>query len=267
MLHSHSQTTPSLKILKFILLPLKWIWRSLFFINAVLTFFVFFPLFFIFLLKESWFPLVFRLKKIWAHFIIWPLGIFYKIERKADLDPAGVYVFCPNHTSYLDIMLIYIAFPFYFHTMGKAELLKVPLFRLFFNKMNIPVNRKSRKDSHRAFLRAASDMEKGISITLFPEGTIHHNGPIMGRFKNGPFRLAIEKQVPIVPVTFLNNWILLPDDYYRRVGRPGIAKVIIHEPIPTTGMTEADLDTLKAKVYAIVDAPLRKKYASYYGDK
>lgn len=217
-------------------------------------------------MREDWFRYVFKIKKIWAHFILWPLFIFYKIERRSELDPNQAYVFCPNHTSYLDIMLIYISFPLYFHTMGKAELRKVPLFNRFFDRMNIPVNRKSRKDSHRAFLRAAADLTKGISITLFPEGTIHHNGPVMGRFKNGPFRLAIEKQVPIVPVTFLNNWVLLPDDYYRRVGHPGIARVIIHEPVPTTGLHEEDLDALKEKVYKIIDAPLREKYRKHYED-
>ena len=69
----------------------------------------------------------------------------------------------------------------------------------------------------------------------------------MGRFKNGPFRLAIEKQVPIVPITFMNNWLLLPDDFYRRIGHPGIAHVILHDPIPTIGLTENDLDVLKEK--------------------
>lgn len=218
-------------------------------------------------MRERWFPIVFRIKKIWAHFILWPLLIFYKIERKSKLNPDQAYVFCPNHTSYLDIMLIYISFPLYFHTMGKAELRRVPLFNRFFDRMNIPVNRKSRKDSHRAYLRAASDLDKGISITLFPEGTIHHTGPVMGRFKNGPFRLAIEKQVPIVPVTFLNNWVLLPDDYYRRVGHPGIARIIIHEPVPTEGLKEEDLDALKEKVYKIIDKPLREYYPDWYENK
>jgi 1-acyl-sn-glycerol-3-phosphate acyltransferase len=239
----------------------------LYFINAVLTFFIFFPFFFVLLLNEKWFPIVFKLKKIWAHFLLWPVLLFYKIEKRTTLDKNQSFVFCPNHTSYLDIMLIYIAIPVYFHTMGKAELKKVPLFNAFFSRMNIPVNRKSRKDSHRAFVRAGEDIDKGISITLFPEGTIHHNGPVMGRFKNGPFRLAIEKQVPVVPITFMNNWLLLPDDYYRRVGHPGIARVIIHPPIATKGMTEADLDRLKEQVYKVINEPLAKKYAEFFTER
>ena len=193
-----------------------------------------------------------------------PLGLFYTVKRKSKLNRKQAYIFCPNHTSYLDIMLIYMSIPIYFHTMGKAELRKVPLFKKFFDRMNIPVNRKSVLDSHRAFMRAGSDIDKGISVTLFPEGTIHHNGPVVGRFKNGPFRLAIDKQVPIVPVTFMNNWILLPDDFHRTPGRPGIAGIIIHEPVETKGMTEADLETLKERVQQIIRQPLIEKYGAYF---
>jgi len=193
-----------------------------------------------------------------------PLGLFYTIKRKSKLQKGQPYIFCPNHTSYLDIMLIYMSIPFYFHTMGKAELRKVPLFKKFFDRMNIPVNRKSVLDSHRAFMRAGSDIDKGISVTLFPEGTIHHNGPVVGRFKNGPFRLAIDKQIPIVPITFMNNWILLPDDFPKRIGRPGIAGIIIHEPIETKGMTDADLEQLKDRVHRVIREPLAKRYPEYF---
>jgi 1-acyl-sn-glycerol-3-phosphate acyltransferase len=254
-------------MIRYLLFPFQWLWRCFFFTNAVITFFLFYPIFVVLLSRDKWFPVVFRLKKVWAHFILYPAGIFYKINYKKRLDRTHSYVICPNHTSYLDIMLIYISMPVYFHSMGKVELRKVPLFGKFFERMNIPVNRKSIKESHRAYLRAASDLDKGISINLFPEGTIHHNGPRMGRFKNGPFRLAIEKQIPIVPVTFINNWRLLPDDYYRRVGRPGIARIVVHEPIETKGMTEKDLDRLKHQVFEIISGPLRESYPGYFTEE
>lgn len=207
---------------------------------------------------------MFRLKKVWARLIIWPVGVFYTVDCRFRFDQQQAYVICPNHTSYLDIMLIYLAIPNYFHTMGKAELKKIPLFRMFFERMNIPVNRKSKVDAARALMRAGSDIDKGISVALFPEGTIHHNGPVMGRFKNGPFFLAIEKQVPIVPVTFLDNWLILPDDFKKRVGRPALARVIVHEPIDTKGMTEADLESLKQRTYEIIDQPLRERFPEWF---
>jgi len=251
-------------MMKYIFYPFQWIWRLFFFINALITFLIFYPFFYVLLTRERFFPGVFRLKKVWGHFLLLPLGLFYHVKRKSKIDRDQAYIFCPNHTSYIDIMLIYISIPVYFHTMGKAELLKVPLFSKFFHKMNIPVNRKSMLDSHRAFMRAGDDLDKGISVTLFPEGTIHHNGPIVGRFKNGPFRLAIEKQVPIVPITFLNNWKLFPDDYPQRLGRPGIAGIIMHDPIETKGMTENDIESLKAKIHEVISKPLKEKYPAEY---
>lgn len=89
----------------------------------------------------------------------------------------------------------------------------------------------------------------------------------MGRFKNGPFKLAVEKQVPIVPITFMNNWLLLPDDFYRRIGHPGIAKIILHDPIPTIGMTEDDIDALKEKVYRVINAPIEARYPEFFEKK
>jgi 1-acyl-sn-glycerol-3-phosphate acyltransferase len=195
---------------------------------------------------------------------MWIPLIFYKIQGKENIKQDKHYVFCPNHTSFLDIILIYISIPVYFHTMGKAEILKIPLFRRFFKHMNIPVNRQSRKDSHRAFLRAGEDLDKGVSITLFPEGTIHHNYPHVGRFKNGPFKLAIEKQVPIVPITFIDNWLVLPDNYPKNVGHPGVVHVIIHQPVETTGLTENDIDHLKKKVFEIIEMPLRERFPEYF---
>src|SRR5689334_9511277 len=104
--------------MKYIFYPFQWIWRVLFYVNAVITFCIFFPFFFIFLSREKWFPLVFKLKKVWGHFLLLPLGMFYRVERLPKLDKKRAYVFCPNHTSYIDIMLIYILIPVYFHTMG-----------------------------------------------------------------------------------------------------------------------------------------------------
>src|SRR3569832_1177118 len=251
-------------MLKYILFPFQWIWRLLFYINAVVTFFLFFPFFFVLLSSRKWFPIVFRLKKVWAHFILFPVLVFYSVKRKSKLDKNRSYVFCPNHTSYLDIMLIYITIPNYFHTVGKAELKKVPLFSKFFSRMKNPKNKKSLRDSHRAFVRAAEDIDKGISVTLFPEGTINHSAPEIGRFKNGPFRLAIEKQVPVVPITFMNIWNILPDNFKSGAGHPGIAKVIFHEPIETKGMNQNDLEVLKQQVYDVISAPLRKKYPEYF---
>jgi 1-acyl-sn-glycerol-3-phosphate acyltransferase len=196
------------------------------------------------------------------------VGIRHRIVRSPVLDSKQAYVICPNHTSFLDIILTYIVIPNYFHFMGKAELRKVPLFNIFFNKMNILVDRGSIIGSHRAFLRASRDLDKNISIAIFPEATIPESAPRLGRVKNGAFKLAIDKQVPIIPVVYLDNWRLLPDGERRKTGgTPGVSRVVIHDPIETRGMTENDLSALKKKYLEILDSTLTSYGCQAEADK
>jgi 1-acyl-sn-glycerol-3-phosphate acyltransferase len=75
----------------------------------------------------------------------------------------------------------------------------------------------------------------------------------MRGFKNGAFKLAIDKQLPVIPITYTNNWKLLQNGgFFKAFGRPGIAKVIIHESISTIGLTDADLVHLLNKTHASI---------------
>lgn len=126
--------------------------------------------------------------------------------------------------------------------------------------MNIPVDRRSRKDGHRAYLRSVEELKKGNSMVLFPEGTIPENVPNMRRFKNGAFKLAIEQQVPIVPVTFIKNYKRLENGgFLKAPASPGLAPAIVHPPIQTKGMTEKDIVPLRDQVFEIIDKALPKK--------
>lgn len=152
--------------------------------------------------------------------------------------------------------------------MGKAELKRIPMFGIFFKRMNISVNRSSIKDSHKAYKRARNDLRKGISLAIFPEATIPACSPELGPFKNGAFRLAIEMQVPIVPITFLDNWSIFPDNNENRmVLRPGLSRIVIHEPIPTTGLTEEDANNLRDKVAVIIRNTLEQEGSCFFSRK
>lgn len=172
-------------------------------------------------------------------------------------------VFAANHTSYLDIVLSTFYIDHLALYMAKAELLKAPLFKIFFQGMDIPVNRKSRIDSHKAFISAANEIGKGRSMVIYPEGTISNEGKLKP-FKNGPFKLAIDKQVPIVPIVNLNNWKLLQNGgFFKSLGRPGIARIVILEPIETIGMTDENLVDLREKVHKLINDTLHH----YHGSK
>ena len=78
----------------------------------------------------------------------------------------------------------------------------------------------------------------------------------MHRFKDGAFRVAIEKQIPIVPVTIPYNWIILPDE--NLLPKLKKLKVVFHRPINTIGMTLEDIDKLKQQTYNTIDAELKR---------
>lgn len=232
-------------------------WKIYFLLNFVLTLILLFPLFALFLSRKSWYKYCFSLMRLWAKYLIYFDFIWIDKKQTTTL-PKTPYIICANHTSYLDIVLSYCVFTDYFVFMGKNELRKVPLFNIFFKDMNILVDRKSTTGSHRAFLRAAAEIDKGHCVALFPEGTIAPKAPQMLPFKNGAFKLAIEKQVPIVPVTFINNWNLLEDKaFWKSRCRPGIASIIIHPHLETKGLNDEDLISLKTKVFDIINEPLK----------
>ncbi|MBK7682139.1 MAG: 1-acyl-sn-glycerol-3-phosphate acyltransferase [Bacteroidetes bacterium] len=131
--------------------------------------------------------------------------------------------------------------------------------------MNISVDRSSIKDSHKAYKRARKDLQKGISLAIFPEATIPDCSPELGPFKNGAFKLAIEMQVPIVPITFLDNWCIFPDSKGQKLLlRPGISRIVIHPPISTIGLTEEDANGLRDQVKDLIFGTLQKKADAHF---
>ncbi len=200
----------------------------------------------------------FRLKRIWGCFLQWS-GLFpQRVTWKGRL-PEPPYVLVSNHSSYIDIVQMYNLVPHYFLMMGKYELRRWPLFRIFFKDMDIAVNRGSHVEAAKAFRRAAKALDEGSVVVLFPEGTIPHDVPRLKHFKDGAFRLAIEKQVPVVPVTFVNHWRLFgdPEDLLSR-GHPGLSHAVVHPAVRTRGLREGDLVALRQRVFATIEAPLAK---------
>jgi 1-acyl-sn-glycerol-3-phosphate acyltransferase len=141
-----------------------------------------------------------------------------------------------------------------FHFMGKEELLKSPVFRPFFETIDIPVNRDSKMSSFRAFKKAGDNLDKGMSLIIFPEGKIdeEHYPPQLQSFKNGPFRLAITKKVDIIPVSIADAWKKMWDDGSKYGSRPGICNIYIHKPISTVTLDVDSSDFLREKVFSII---------------
>jgi 1-acyl-sn-glycerol-3-phosphate acyltransferase len=208
----------------------------------------------------------YKLNTLWARWYYILSGIPYKIDYEESLDPKQAYVFCPNHFSFLDIPSAALGnIPVAF--MGKKSLAKMPVVGFTFKRSHILVDRRSARSKANALKQSMELLEKGISLVIFPEGGIVSNAPPqMGTFKDGAFRSAIEKQIPIVPVSILYNWIILPDQKpFRLNWHEG--KIIYHKPIPTVGYGLDDIESLKDKTYQVIHAEMKKiEYANRQGD-
>jgi 1-acyl-sn-glycerol-3-phosphate acyltransferase len=157
-------------------------------------------------------------------------------------------VYAANHSSYLDIPSLCLSVPFYFVFVGKSSL-----------GLYIAVDRNSKKSQYKTLIDMKHHIDNKRSIAIFPEGTIpRENNPSMIEFKDGPFRIAIEKQVPLVPVTIPYNWYILPDNGSKSFISWHLMKIVFHKPIETKGMTADDIERLKNMTYNIIHEELQK---------
>jgi len=223
------------------------IWKAWFVLCFAVPFLVLYP-FFVITIFSGQIRAAYGLKKVWAFLICLFAGIIPSIKYKHKYKWPKKCVVVANHTSYLDICLSVFYMKHTTLFMAKIELMKAPLFKIFFQAMDIPVNRKSKMGSHKAFVDAGHKIDEGYSLCIYPEGTISNEG-VLRTFKNGAFKIAIEKQVPIIPVANLNNWKLLQNGgFLKSFGRPGIAKIVVGAPISTKGMTEENLVVFRNQV-------------------
>lgn len=211
---------------------------------------IMFPLLFISILKESWYPFFFKLARIWARIILIGMGFAYRIEREQTPKKEESYMFIANHTSMADIMLMLVSVKNPFVFVGKKELVKIPLFGFFYKRAVILVDRSSAKSRQAVFLRAQKRLKSGLSICIFPEGGVPEEHINLDEFKDGAFRLAINHKTPIVPLTFADNKKRFSYTFFS--GSPGKMRVKIHKFLPTGSLTVEDTKSLNKKARAII---------------
>lgn len=196
------------------------------------------------------------LNRWWARLMFLLIFIPVKVTYRGKLDRRKQYIFCANHFSYLDIPTIGLNR----HNaifVGKSDIGWIPLFGYMYRKLHITVDRSSLKSRFNTVKRSLAAIDEGKSLIIFPEGgIITERDPVMGRFKDGAFRVGIEKQIDVVPVTILYNWIILPADEFLLRWHP--LEVIFHEPVPTAGLTLDDLESLKRRVFDTIEQELNK---------
>ncbi len=241
-----------MKLIKYIAIL---IWRIWFYGWVAGTIAVAFPVLLIVTSKESWYPTFYKIAHAWGKTLLFIMGFKAKVTSQQQVDTKKSYMFIANHTSMIDIMLMLaiVKNPVVF--VGKAELRRTPFLGFFFKRTSILVDRSSPESRKAVFAEAQRRLNSGLSVCIFPEGLVPSDeSVVLSEFKNGAFALAIDHQIPIVPMTFYDCKKRFSYTFFS--GSPGDLRVKIHKFIETEGLTMDERNRIKKQAFDLIHTEL-----------
>ncbi|WP_235183363.1 lysophospholipid acyltransferase family protein [Nonlabens ulvanivorans] len=213
-------------------MPLYRVW---FYILMGVPIIILFPILVVFTISEKTYHIFFAIARFWAAIIIYGMGFWPIIKREEPMQKGQSYMLVANHTSMTDIMIMLLVSKNPFVFVGKAELAKIPIFGFFYKRTCILVDRNNPRSRKAVFDRARARLSTGVGICIFPEGGVPDDMSItLDSFKDGAFRLAIEHEIPVLPVTLFDNKQRFPFHFFY--GGPGKMRALTHKAIDTAGM-------------------------------
>lgn len=188
----------------------------------------------------------------WIRWIFVTCGVRVEAAGLEHVAATKTAVYMSNHQSVLDIGAIVETLPVSWRFVAKRELTYVPFFGWALALSDqIVIDRGNRRRSVESLRRAAERVRGGVNVIIFPEGTRSPDGTLQP-FKSGGFHLALDAQVPVIPVTISGSFQLTPKRSLQV--RSGAIRVVYGEPIPTVGLTARDREALKERVAAAIQA-------------
>ncbi len=172
---------------------------------------------------------------IWSWIFSMLTFIRYEFHGRENFRNGQAYIFVSNHTSFLDLPGLRLLIPGEFRPLAKKELLKIPVFGLIARGATVIVDRSSGESRKKSLDKLKMTLAEGISILLFAEGTQNRSKEVLQPFKDGAFRLAIDTQMPVLPMVVIGAGPLMPPGTIKL--RPGLIKIIVGPEISTKGMT------------------------------
>jgi len=185
-------------------------------------------------------------------------GIRIKVEGIERINPAETYIFMCNHVSNLDPPILIPALPRRTSVLVKKELFQVPILgRAMLMGDLVPVDRRNREAAVNSMREAEAVMAKGLNMTVFPEGTRSRDGRLLP-FKKGPFYLAMDSGVSVVPVTILGSESLMPKGSV--LIHSGTVRLVFHSPILPKRFNDNDelISAVRAGISSALPATLRE---------
>ncbi len=187
-----------------------------------------------------------KIAHIWAKMLLTLTNTRVKIIGEENIVFQKPHIFMANHQSDFDILILLAHVPCQFRWIVKKELFHIPLFGPAMRKAGyIEMDRQNHKSALRSIEKAARKIRDGKSVMSFPEGTRSKDGKVEP-FKQGMFYLAIKAGVPIIPISLIGAYHILPKRSLRI--NPGKVTMVIGNPIETCGYTIENRHALIEKV-------------------
>ena len=187
------------------------------------------------------------LARRWSRALLKLAGVSVQVEGVENLTLDGAFIIIANHESWFDVWALAGCLPIDARFAAKKELERIPVFgRAWRACGHISIDRAHRASAIGSMTRAGLQIkERRLNMVFFAEGTRCPDGTLHA-FKKGPFVIAIEGGVPIVPVGLVGSRAIMPKGSFRI--RRGVIVVRVGEPIPVMGMEHADRDRLRDSV-------------------
>ena len=199
--------------------------------------------------------------RLWARTLLLLSLSPVKIIGSEKLHLHETAVYASNHTSYMDTPVLFARLPFQFRILAKQSLWKIPFIGWYLNHSGqVPVDTNSPRTLIASLNRGVATLKQGLPLVLFPEGGRTPNGHLQSMM-SGCAYMAIKAQVPLIPLTLVGTYELLPIHVYAVYPRP--LKIIVGDPIPTTGLTTRDADALTQRLYQSISTT----YMQYHPDQ
>ena len=193
----------------------------------------------------------------WARSVMAVAGVKVRLHGMEHVSDEGSHVYVSNHASWFDVFALAGTLRNY-SFVAKAELEKIIVFGRAARAFGIIfIQRTNRKAAFDAYRDAAAQVQGGMSVVVYPEGTRgfdYHLRP----FKKGPFVLAIGAGVPIVPTICMGQIEIMKKGSF--MVHPGTIDVRFLEPIPTTGYTYEQRDELMRLVWGRMAEEMKRLY-------
>jgi 1-acyl-sn-glycerol-3-phosphate acyltransferase len=183
--------------------------------------------------------------QVWGRTISRISGAKVEVLNARHLD-GRVAVYASNHLSYMDTPVIFGALPFQFRIVARHDLFKLPFIGWHLTRSGqVPVNVTNPRASIASLSSAVKTLKAGLPVFIFPEGGRTETGHTQP-FLNGPAFMAIRAQVPVVPMALVGTHELLP--IHTSVFHPVPVKLVVGDPIETSGYTMRQVDDLTARL-------------------